>query len=614
MPGIVYVNNLNAPDWELLRHVPSLQFETGKKMPGNYWGRVSNGIFNRNQPCEDQRYAVFIDGEFYNRDEIWNGLNKSELKIPNTDHELIHALLCQNIEITDILRKSEGSFFMGINDKLLKKIIFGNDRFGLRPHYWLWRGNNFVLAPEVKYCVAQDFYSVEIQQLSVDEYFNYQCILADRTFFKDIYVFPSGSIGVYDYKDNFWNTRKYWSPEELYTQENAISFEDAVVDIEEKFLASVRKMFAGNYRFCIYLSSGLDSRQILAAYTKLQLSRKIDTFTYGLENCRDQIFAERMANIAGTNHHKIFFPGGKWLKEVAPLHTKLTECFHCLFHAHNFWKIDESSRLCDVNISGHFGDVIMGGSFQKWNNKSEASTYLFDLFRKSFGIGYTNLFEYYSNIKRKDSKASDLIESFKKAAKPFINMPEHLAIDWFSLEFRARKMIQYYFIHNRPFIEDRVPFLDLELMKSIYKLPKDYRKGRWLQIALIDRLNSKLSSVPWDKTNLPPTFCTIPYRRRQIELFMKNTFKLVFGKKSVEINKKYADYENWITLDMSHWIREVLFNKNSIVQNFFNRDFIEKIVNDHISGKHKNLRTTFKIGTMISFELMLQQMINEIDV
>jgi len=611
MPGIIFNNN-SLPDesWMLLKHEPWLEFQQNTTWQDIYIGRVSNRIFNPGTYACDERYIVFVDGELSGRQKLWERLNSSNTVLPDEDQGLILCLIKQGISLETILHCADGGIFVCVMDKNKRAIFFGNDRFGLRPHYFSYKDKRFVLAPEMKFCIVQNWVSDELNMQSVSEYFNFQIIFEDRTFFKDINLFPSATIAEFNLSSCKFQMRKYWKPEDwLDIQPFSGSFDDAADEATSIFRKIVMDMTSDGRRYGIYLSGGLDSRQILAATTD---SIKPHTFTFGPKGCRDHVYASQMAKLAGTNHRPIYFNDGKWLQEIAEKHTALTECFHCLWHAHNFKDVNKVHEVCDVNLSGHFGDLLLGGSF----NIDYYSTYdlkkkLFDIYVRTWGISFPERGEFLSVWKGNGYFEEMLFEKLNSYIDKHDHCELSLVSDFMALEYRGRKTIQYYLVHNRPYFESRTPFLEKHLLKFLYSLPVDYRGNRRLQIAVLDRLNPKLSGVPWDKTNMPPTFRSWPLFKRK-NVLRADTVLCKLTKKHwlIPAVKGYNDYGNWIADDLQDWIRDVLLQNNAIVPTFFKDGYVEWVLQNHIEQDNRSLSSTFKIGTMLSLELMIQQMKN----
>ena len=608
MPGIIFANyELPVDAWRLLQHEPWLTFEPGPQSSTACCGRLSNGIFNLGQPARNERYTVFIDGEFSNRVAVWEAFNSATHGIPGTDHELILSLLMQRQELRSLVRHAEGGFFVAILDTMEQRVSFASDRFGLRPHYFSVADGRLTVAPEVKFCLSQAWVDSTLDPLSLAEYFNFQCILGDRTFFRGVSLFPSASVASLDGRSREWVVEKYWQPGELRGDPFRGTFSDAVEEAAALFRQSTAAATSDGKRYCVYLSGGLDSRQILAALPESVDS--VHTVTFGPKGCRDQVYAAKLARLGGTVHHPRYFSDGKWLQTIAEKHTALTECFHCLFHAHNFWQADRLRSVCDVNLSGHFGDLLFGGKFIHTHNMDfHEIPELFREYVATWGIAFPDLFEFKGAWRDQEFAYDDLYESFTSALEPYAGLPSHMRGDFMALEYRGRKMIQYYLVHNRPYFEDRVPFLNLPLLRFLYSLPVEYRMRRRLQIGVLDRLNPRMAAVPSDKTNTLPTRRVAPRLIRRAILEADQLLSRLVGRHCLTPHIEcYSDYGKWSAGDLATWIRSILLHPDAVVPTFFKDGYVDWVFENHIATGGTSFASTFKIGTMLSLEMMLQQ-------
>lgn len=607
MPGILFANHsLKEDSWQILQHEPYLSFESCD-VEGCYAGRVSNNIFNTGQPARSDRFQVLIDGEFSNRQEMWGSLQRSGGTLPDDDHGLILALLQQGHGLETILKAADGGFFITVVDREHHCVQFGNDRYGLRPHYYCSKGDRFILAPQVKFCLGLSWVSDTLDMQSVAEYFNFQLILGDRTFFSDVLLFPSGSVGQFDLGDSTLSLKKYWQPEDWIGETFGGTFEEAAEETTAIFKKVVADMTADNRRYGLYLSGGLDSRQILGAIP--DNVGPIHTYTFGQPGCRDHVYAEQMAKIAGTHHHEVLFENGEWLYDIAEAHTSLTEGFHCLWHAHNFKDVLQVREHCDINLSGHFGDVLIGGSVLKdcppgfvFRNRLR-NTYV-----EYYGLTYPHRGDFHDAWALLKPSEADLFQSLNRYPESHHGLHPSVIADFMALEYRARKMIQYYLVHNRPYFEARTPFLNARLLKLVYSFPPAYREDRRLQIAILDNLDKRLSAVPWDVTNIPPT------GRKGLRTWHKNivfadrVLKKFSGREWLTPKvRRYHDYQNWIVHDLREWVSTVLLGADAVVPGLFKEGYVESVIRDHMDGSGRSYSSTFKIGTMLSLELMIQQ-------
>ena len=59
--------------------------------------------------------------------------------------------------------------------------------------------------------------------------------------------------------------------------------------------------------------------------------------------------------------------------------------------------------------------------------------------------------------------------------------------------------------------------------------------------------------------------------------------------------------------DLATWIRSILLHPDAVVPTFFKDGYVDWVFENHIATGGASFPSTFKIGTMLSLELMLQQ-------
>ena len=607
MPGIFYTNTVHEEcAWGIMRHSNRLNFYP-IAMPGGYCGRICNGIFNPGEHASNERFDVAIDGEFSNREAIWKAFGDDcDSGIPTGDQHLVAHLLMRDVPLCEILRRAEGQFFVMAHDRVETKLRFGSDRFGLRPHYWTKSGPNFVLGPEVKFCLAQPWVRAEFDPLSLAEYFNFQCVMEERTLFMGIEVFPAGSIGCFDIAGEHWIVEPYVRWSDLCTTPFKGSFEDAVEETSFLFRRAVHGAAKG--RCGIYLSGGLDSRQILAAMPE---TKGLPTFCFGPSGSPDMVYARQCAHIAGTDHHEFPMDDGRWLQQIAEQHTRLAEGFHCLWHAHNLWRAAEAGEHMKVNLHGHFGDLLLGGSYVAPKPLANVMDGLMETFQCRWGGMFESPDEYASHIGAVESSiAGDVRCAFARCFEGFTDLPRAMASDLFALHYHGRKQIQYYFIHNRPWFEAKCPFLELPLLRHLYSLPDEFRAERRLQVAVLKRYDRNLSRVPWAKTQFPPSGVPTDVLYHKVRRFLDRSGIGALLRKHpyTPTQPIFNDfYSTWSSRELQPWIAATLSNACCVHELQPAGKCVQEMLRGNTAHGKYSRRQTWLLGCSLSLEILGRQ-------
>ena len=562
--------------------------------------RLTNGIWNPDQPAQRGRYVVFVDGEIGRRDALWRHFRSAASPCPATDHQLIAALLESGVSLEECVRHCEGGFFLAVFDRTEGSVRFANDRFGLRPHFYARKGAALVLGPTLKSCLAAPWVERRFDSLSVAEYFCFQCVMEERTLLQDVLVFPAGSLGRFDLAAGEFAVRPYWNWSELVAPRYSGSFDTAVEEAAALFKAACRDEGQSTQRLGIYLSGGLDSRLILAARGG---GPGLHTFCFGPPDSPDIVYARRCAKAASTTHHEFTMHDGQWIRQIARQHAELVEGGHGLSHAHNLWRADEAARHIDVNLSGHFGDLLLGGSYVFAGPRPQLRDSLYKVFMEKWGGGFASAGDYVAASAGSPNDLPDRMSAaFDASLAPFSDLPPGMAHDLFALQFHGRKQIQYYLVHNRPWFESRTPFLDLPLLRLLYSLPAEFRADRRLQSAVLKRYSARLAAIPWAGTRLPPVNRGVARLRTQVEERFGRALRLLTGSRLAAPTGKLLNhcYGDWFGEDLKDWVSRTLSPDTSHVSRLFEAGFIRNAV-DSARGR----RQAGLLGLLLSLECVM---------
>ncbi len=579
-----------------LRHIPGLRLSSVRPDPAVFLGLVETGCYGGTATEDGMTVAVA-------------GWVEAESGGTGGDDAVALLAAYRRAGIAAVAT-ARGAFFAVIIDRVQRKLYLATDRYGLRPHYYWTDGRSLAWGGEMKFVLGLPFVAMRVDPLAVTEYFRFQTLLGDRTFFEGIQVVPQAAWIEYDLVTGRSSVRRYGK----YDGETAgepVTYDQAVRTTAGLFEQAVTRALGKPLRYGALLSGGLDSR--LLADLASRGDRPFETFTFGVPGCRDQVYAARIAEIIGSRHTALHWNDGTWLREVAGLHTALTESFHCLFHSHGLSFAPSIGERIDVNLSGYFGDVVMGGNFL-----------LADVLERRGDWDYaeerlhTFCRDYHGRAVRDEAAEAALFEPDFLAARPMgvrESFRENFrrvrtarfenAIDYFHIANRGRRMIVYFLVFTRPYFESRTPFFDPDLLEYLYALPPEYRIDRRLQIDVSDRLGARSMQVPWQKTGKLPT------RRRSLRKLwfdarMEMGWRLerLTGGRLGPPRYAYADYPGWTRGDLRPWIEEMLLTSRSATRGIFREAGIRERWRSHLAAGSDS---TYVIGMLLSLELLMRQ-------
>jgi asparagine synthase (glutamine-hydrolysing) len=220
------------------------------------------------------RYSIIHNGELYNYIELRKDLiDKGYIFNSLSDTEvLVAAYDCWK---ENCLQYFDGMFAFAIWDEKEQILFAARDRFGEKPFYYWFNGQELLFASEMKALWAAG------TEKRVNEKLLFNFITLGytqnprnpaETAYKEIYKLPAASFFSYAVHDQ----KKidpviYWRIEKDHTN-NSISEENAIGRFTELFTQSIKKRLRSDVPLGTSLSGGLDSSAIAVMIGQLQAS------------------------------------------------------------------------------------------------------------------------------------------------------------------------------------------------------------------------------------------------------------------------------------------------------------------------------------------------------
>lgn len=317
-------------------------------------GRVDLGILNPEaQPIynEDENLCIMMWGEIYDYQRLKEELIVRGHKFSvNNDPDFILHLYEECGK--NFVHKLNGSFVLAILDKKKKEIMIVNDRYGLRPLYYSKRNGYLLFGSEVKAILEDETFERVIDEKAVADFFAYEYMLGNKTFFKEIRVLPPASVLKCSHK--YFSIQQYW---DFNYKDETFSEEYYVEELVKSFKKAVERVMQDEHRKGLLLSGGLDSRSILAA-----TDGELYTFTFGERESQEAKIAEIVANKKKTKHQFLELKED-YISRFAENAVYLTDGMLNILHFHAISVLDEIRQKVDIILDGLAMDLTLGGSY-----------------------------------------------------------------------------------------------------------------------------------------------------------------------------------------------------------------------------------------------------------
>ncbi len=470
-----------------------------------------------NQPIfnEDKSICVIYNGEIYNYLEIKELLIKKGHKFyTKSDTEiLVHGYEEWGMEY---FPKLNGIFAFAILDKNKNRLILARDHFGVKPLYYYFKDGIFIFGSEQKSILLHEKVRKKINFNSLHLHLNLRFTQSNETLFDGIKRLPPAHFLIFE--NESIKIRKYWKLEpiiDLKMNEN-----EAIEKINYYIKQAVKRQLMSDVPLGVYLSGGMDSSTIVQKMSELGVS-EINTFTMGFNEPTDEFpDAERIARHFGTKHHTQClsmnpmqqFPEVIWHAEEPKIN---------LLQGFNMSKFVRKNIT--VVLGGLGGDELFAGydihkliypfnkvhplipSFLqtalKWKSdllfkiQNATKTLRFDEYRRGMqmlcSIGNIEKFyliirnvwdfdngyykeiyhpNFYKKMRNKTTKVNVEFSKFFDKSKNLSPLEQVLYT-----EFHTKMVNDYLLVEDRMSmansIEERVPFLDLDLVNFAFSIP-----------------------------------------------------------------------------------------------------------------------------------------------
>jgi asparagine synthase (glutamine-hydrolysing) len=451
---------------------------------------------------EDGQVTLICNGEIYNYKELRQDLcSKGYTFRTNSDIEVLIPLY--EVYGTDFLTKLNGQFALAIDDRRNDRVLLARDHFGICPLYYTQQDDALIFGSEIKAILEYPKLKRKVHLEGLDQILTYPSNISPATIFSGIFSIQPGHYALY--QDGQFTSYEYWDLN--YPDLNAAASENKSEEyylegIEDLLKKSVSYRLNADVPVGFYLSGGLDSSLIGALMSKVAPTKKFQSFSASFGNSADnktineQKYQQIMSKFLNTEHNDIEF---SWenaedkLRDVVyysetPLKETYNLCSIALSNAarEKNIKVILSGEGADELFGGYAGykfDALRGGRAAATDDMSE----LFDeeIRRTIWGdrafVYEKNEYDFketkqylYSPSLKKEYNNFDCLKNAAVDKKKFVG--KHRFHQRSYADFRLRLSGHLIADHGDRMtlansVEGRYPFLDVELIDFVRKIP-----------------------------------------------------------------------------------------------------------------------------------------------
>jgi len=545
-----------------------------------------------------------MEGEVFDYEDKKNELlNKGhEFKLRNNSAEFCLHLYEEFGD--DCFKSLNGSFLIVIYNIKLMELILATDKLGWYPFFYHNREKSFVFGTQMSSILEYHGLDKNLDMDSIHEFFTFQRVFGERTFYKDIKIsLPAIIMKV---KDGKTETKKYWKMK--FTPEN--HEEDYWVgELAFALKKSIdNRLNKRDYNFGILLGGGLDARAILAGADK-----EVACFTYGTYKNNEFKFGDMTAKIKKSKH--VFFQIDKdHFANLADLSIRISDGMHPFIHAPWIGYFDEIKKDCNVLLHGFSFDILFRGLFVPREKKSflgrdisimsidytwTENNFLYKLIKEANyglqGLNPAQLFKDKNNVNNNlKENFIRILESRERTIKNLYDKVDHF---WVDSLYRYPSFLNVSCI--RPFVDEMLVTIDPLLLDVYLRMPPEARINDRIWKKTLIKLNKDVGEVPDAKTGFSPL---LP---KPLEHWIVLSKKIVHKTKYKLLNKidakqrKESSFAELIRYNKK--LREEIYNvindPKAVNPEIFDVENINEIFKLHVDGK-ENHNTAFFIALL----------------
>jgi asparagine synthase (glutamine-hydrolysing) len=278
------------------------------------------------QPLESEDGAVtaIVNGEIYNHQDLRAELEtlghsfatRSDSEVVVHGYEQFGA---------DVVRRLNGIFAFALWDNRTGRLVAARDPFGVKPLYWCTDGRRVALASEIGALLAAGLVEPAVDRVALDHYIACRFVPAPRTLFEGVSKLPAASVLI---AEDGGGVRIESYRETPGAVLSGIGTEELAGELELRFSDAVERQMMSDVPYGAFLSGGVDSAAVAAAMAR-RSGRAPSTFTIGFPGHGSVIdereYAERSARLIGTDHRATSMEQSGFLEELERCVRRLEE-------------------------------------------------------------------------------------------------------------------------------------------------------------------------------------------------------------------------------------------------------------------------------------------------
>jgi asparagine synthase (glutamine-hydrolysing) len=541
-------------------------------------GSFDDGMPQRNETGE---VTLVFSGEEFPEPGTASGLKaRGHAVVQGGPSYLVHRYE----EEPDFPKQLNGRFHGLVADRVRGTAMLFNDRYGLQRLYYHEGPDTFYFAAEAKAILKVRPELRNMDPRGLGEFIVCGCVLENRSLFQSIDVLPPGSAWVFR-GGRLEKKSAYFQPKE-WEEEEPLKPETYYANLRDVFVQNLPRYFNGKEQVGVSLTGGLDSR-IIMAWRKAQPG-SLPCYTFGsmYRDNRDVQLARRVAQIC-EQQHQVITTGKQFLARFphyAERTVYLTDGCVDLNRSPDLYVNEKVREIAPVRMVGTYGSEML------------LHAVMFKAEEPATGLFQREL-ESQIHAAKQTYDASRQVHPMTFVA--FRQSP------WHHFGVLGLEQTQ---------VAVRSPYLDNDLVKTLYKAPGPVSVNQEARVRLIREGNPDLAEL---RTDRGIRGLNSAFTRGFHEFFFKAEYAYDYGMpqwiaqadhlfaplhlERIWLGRhKVFHFRVWYRDDLANYVREILLDSKSLARPYVNAESVRKVVNGHLKG---NRNYTTEIHRLLTLEL-----------
>lgn len=550
----------------------------------------------------DHATLCAYEGEVYDAADARATLVRQGIRVQD-DH--MATLLVRGVwlEGRHFFERMHGSFAVAVWDGERKKLTLVNDRFGLRPVYYVHAHGRLTFASEICALLQDATIDRAISPAGLGQFMAFGHFFGAATFFGDVRLLPAGSILEYDATDDRLSVTQYASshPDDV----TAMALPEMLDLATRRFVEAVQRSTGvpASGPYGLSLSGGLDARTILAAVPS---HVPLTTVSLGMPGSMDHDSAAVLSALANRRHHQQMLDHAflSTFEENLRQMVRLTDG-HYLDQGIVMTTLPLYRELgIKTLLRGHAGELCHMRKAYAYSLDADGERIDNDAALRAWLLSH--LTDYMigavdgrvlsprlgTDVREVAAAALDAALAPLQPVQPPLQRLWHLFV---RERLRRETVASLHMFQN--FAEVRVPYLDGPLVDLLLALPPQMKLDATLQSHILEKMRPEFLGVTNANTGAPMN--AGPWRSKMSELRMK-----VFAKLGVAGYQPYERLGLWLTRELKPLVHGTLLSERFLDRGLFDADGVRRAIAQHESRERNH---TFLLMGMLIVELAHQE-------